>query len=586
MEQVQPLVQYLETHGWINSKEADVLRESVSREELVSSLRESGVLSASEIERLESLFAAFPRYRGDVDTLALDTLRTVPYALASKHRIACVDTGHEGIALATDNSVLDPGLERALGMRIASVYRVGRDEVDQALERYKREVVSEIDSSIERTARSVRRVESYGSRSMALFFPQDHKREIAEDLSSLKLLRQLVARARIDGADMLIIRPGTDKVAIESSRAGEVSHTVSLPKAVEGPLYLKMRYLADLSLEECTRTQTAELQGIGASNEERFAVDFIPQSNGITMVVRSSEETPDRVLLARAGLGETDINILTDLIARGNGMVSVTGLSGSGKTFAAYHLIEAASQSRLCTTLEASIEYVVDGVDQTTYSKRPDKDLRDVPSYYQVLGLFPARSDMLQAVYNLAQRKLVVLDFQEGVLAALKRLVRIGISARDIARVLQYNLVSYRYPMLEQKARVAHKLSAGEIATLEEYCSRAELGSLLQEEGVRDKELQSWTDVTWYDKKENHVLWWNTRSQIHNLAGDDASYHYVRAVVPIGEVISEASRSGLSMVDTDYQIQYAQKRAIARRSLVRAARGEVAMSDVLAMLRA
>ena len=583
-EHIQPMVQYLENHGWISQEQARTLEQSLSQKELHTLLIESGVLTAQEIERLEALFAGMPPYRKQLSDIDRGQYEHIPYEYAQNQRIISVGKDARGLELITDRGYVDTETLGSLTLPMSTVYRVSRDMFDQVLEHYRQDTIAALDSSIERTLQLVRKVDSYGSRSMAMFFPADHQREIAEDVSTTKLLRALVARGRIEGADTVIIRPGSDKVQVDFSCAGRVYRYGVMPKSVEGPLYLKLRYLADMSLDECRKPQSGMVQGIGHDAYENFSVDFIPQTSGVTMMIYSTEVSRERSLLLQAGLSDDDTNTCLELFEHGRGMVLVTGLSGTGKTFALYHVLESAAVHTPTLSYESVIEYVVDGVDQTIYSKRPDKDIQATPQHYGVIGLLPVFKQSLQAAYNLAGRKLVLMDYREGVLAVVKQMLALGIPVRDIAQTMRYNLVSYRYPRLD--GTHTRSLRTDEAATLEEYCPFALCSTQLKRDKRINDKARSWSDCRWYTHPANKRMWWNTRLGIHAQKDSDEGWVYVRALADTGKVLRDSHRDNLSLVELGHEIQYAQKRALVTSSIEQALSGEVAIDEVIAMLRA
>ena len=587
MNTTKPLLDYLETHQFISSDLREQITDQYSHQDITQLLHDSGVLSLDEISRLESLFSGFPVATETPKAIDRTIQALIPYDLSQQHRVVCVDQQDGALCVVTDQSFVAPELFTAISHPVYSTQRVSQDIVDHYLDQYRTMSEEELLDQVAMLGKKVRTIESYGSASMAAFFPQDHKQEIAEDLSSLLLIRRLLESARLKQAQSVTLRAQSDKLVVSYERHSQEHEWLSLDKKLEGALFLKLRYLCDLRLDEPQEIERGIINELFPHEEGRsYEVTFVPHVLGMTMIITDAQQARDMLLLETAGFSNRDSKILIDYAAHNkSGLVMTSGVSQSGKTFAMYHVLEAMSVRAKTATLEERIEYVIDGVDQLNYSKRPEKDLQMMQAHYNVLGLLPLYPSLLQAAYNQSLRSLVIADVPLGVMATIKELSGLGITPRELKDRLTYNVVSYRYPELEATVIRERRLEQHEIDIIDEYCSIREYNQLLQEEGIEGYNYASWKEVSWPTAQETKQPWWHF-SRLQHPGSQKESFTYIRSVVAIGEVIARVHREGGTINTLEQELKQKQKQALAQRTLIGLHHKQISIESLIGMLRA
>lgn len=583
MNTTQPLINYLVEHDFLTKDEADRIGTETSFEAVRSSLQESGLLSFDQVERLESLFSGFPLNMSPAESVDASFQNLIPYPLSHKHRVVCFDSQDGGLCVVTDQATIAEEINRKHD--IQSVQRVSPDHVDRYLEQYHRIVREELLQSILYLSRQVRTIESYGSQSMAMFFPEDHQQEIAEDISSLRLLRRIMEMADLYDARSVTIRTKADKITVSIEHSGEWEDIVDLDKKLEGALYLKLRYLSDLPLRGCETIEQGTAQGLFTEYNEACLVTFTPHALGMTMTILNGRTNQETFTLEQSGFNNRDIDRLLEVKDKGRGLVLTSGISQSGKTFATYHVLEAFSHTKQVGTLEENVEYIIDGVDQITFSRRPEKDMRDLAARYNVLGILPLRSGLVQSAYNQAANKVVVAETVNGVMGVITQLVSLGVTAREVVERIRYNIVSYRFETVKEGKGQEYRLNSGEQSTIEQFCSIQSCNEALREAGLEEVSYEHWSDVVFTTNTEYRRAWWYWRSIAHQLA-DEPHYTYVRGVVDISELIYRSQKRGDSIKEVEHTIKQEQKMALARQAIVGSIQGEIDIMAVVNMLRA
>jgi general secretion pathway protein E len=95
-------------------------------------------------------------------------------------------------------------------------------------------------------------------------------------------------------------------------------------------------------------------------------VSIIPSGKGEKVVMRLLDKQVGRLQLKQLGMDDATYEQISQLIHKPNGIILVTGPTGSGKTTTLYAALSVLNnQSRNITTIEDPIEYHIDGINQT-----------------------------------------------------------------------------------------------------------------------------------------------------------------------------------------------------------------------------
>ncbi|MFW0871307.1 MAG: ATPase, T2SS/T4P/T4SS family [Patescibacteria group bacterium] len=587
MSNITPLLTYLHSHQLIDGEIYDMLASLNKDEEVRQALVTSGVLQKDELEKLESFISAMPVWRSKDREIDPTILALVPYELASLYRVLSIDFSTEGLVLLTDQAQVEEELYRVLEERVAKIYRIDTQRFDAILARYHSEIEELIRHRISSIAKRVRTTESYGSFSQAFLFPNDYKREIAEDISSLKLLQELIALGDSKCASRITLRTEANRLRVFATISQREYPLIDLPHAIAYALYLKLRYLSDTPLDEVEEMQEVIASGLDKDNRtRRFRIAFVPHSQGISCSIEDTEANPASVALVRAGLDDENVYELVHAFGQDRGMLIISGLAQSGKSFVLYRVAQAIGAIKRSVILEAHIEYDLNGIDQLTYSKRPDKDIQAVDNWYDAIILAPLYASLILPAYNLACRKWLVGIADQGVASIVRGLLAQGVRAESIARVLTYNLITHRFSTLNTDSTQIRQrtLKKNEIESIERYLSLPYFQDYVRRSG-ESIVPNAWADIVWkVPIEKGRHSWFNWRSAYHRVSARKDSYSYARALMPLGEVIADSQRSGESFVQFEHTLKRAQKEYLLPRALLLAYQGKIAIDEVLSLL--
>jgi len=205
--------------------------------------------------------------------------------------------------------------------------------------------------------------------------------EDATDLESLrgrgvlppvvKLLNLILLDGIRNHASDIHIEAATAEVRVRYRIDGMLQDAFQFPKWVLEPLVTRCKVLAKLDITERQKPQDGRIRVEHREWVVDLRVSSLPTQFGekITLRILNNATTPGG--LDHMGLCERDLRVVRQAIGRPQGLILVTGPTGSGKTTSLYSMLaELISSTRNIVTIENPIEYHIAGVNQVQVNER------------------------------------------------------------------------------------------------------------------------------------------------------------------------------------------------------------------------
>ena len=190
-------------------------------------------------------------------------------------------------------------------------------------------------------------------------------RDIANEAPIVRLVNQLVTRAAERRASDIHVEPGRDAVAIRYRIDGVLQPEMSVETQLRAALTTRIKIMAKLDIAERRLPQDGRIKTVVRGVEIDIRVSTLPTAFGESIVMRLLDRTRVDLLLDRIGLAPAIHAGLRRLLERPNGVVLVTGPTGSGKTTTLYAALNQIERPGLkIFTVEDPIEYQIPGVSQ------------------------------------------------------------------------------------------------------------------------------------------------------------------------------------------------------------------------------
>jgi general secretion pathway protein E len=199
--------------------------------------------------------------------------------------------------------------------------------------------------------------------------PSEEDAERLKDLASeapvIRLVNQIINRAVETQASDIHIEPFENQLRVRYRYDGVLTEAEAPPPHLVAAIVSRIKIMARLDIAERRLPQDGRIKLAVRGQEVDFRVSTIPSLWGETVVLRVLDRTAVSFDYARLGLPPAVIARLGAALALPNGIVLVTGPTGSGKTTTLYAgLLALNSVTRKVVTVEDPIEYQLRGINQ------------------------------------------------------------------------------------------------------------------------------------------------------------------------------------------------------------------------------
>jgi type IV pilus assembly protein PilB len=188
------------------------------------------------------------------------------------------------------------------------------------------------------------------------------------DASSAPIVRfvQLMIQEAVQlRASDIHVEPFDNRVRIRYRIDGRLIERDSPPKRLLGALLSRIKILAKMDIAERRRPQDGRIKVSVGPKELDLRVSVLPTNHGQSCVMRLLDKDNIKVGVRQLGLSEEDFRTFKGLIRRPNGIVLVTGPTGSGKTTTLYAALNELNRpDKKIITAEDPVEYYLPGINQ------------------------------------------------------------------------------------------------------------------------------------------------------------------------------------------------------------------------------
>jgi len=199
--------------------------------------------------------------------------------------------------------------------------------------------------------------------------PAEEDAERLKDLASeapvIRLVNQLIARAVETHASDIHVEPFPDRLRVRYRYDGVLHEIEPPPARLQAAIISRIKIMARLDIAERRLPQDGRIKLTVRGHEIDFRVSTIPSLHGEKVVLRVLDRTAVEFDYEKLGLPADIRQGIERALELPNGMVLVTGPTGSGKTTTLYTgLLKLNTVARNVVTVEDPIEYQLAGINQ------------------------------------------------------------------------------------------------------------------------------------------------------------------------------------------------------------------------------
>lgn len=182
----------------------------------------------------------------------------------------------------------------------------------------------------------------------------------------IRLINGLIAEAARRRASDVHIEPFETRLSVRLRIDGVMQEILSLSQRMAPALVSRVKVMARLDIAEKRLPQDGRISLALGGRSFDVRVSTLPARHGERVVLRLLDKEGAQLSLEDLGMGETPLARFQNALQEPNGIILVTGPTGSGKTttlYAALSLLNDSSRNIL--TVEDPVEYALEGVGQT-----------------------------------------------------------------------------------------------------------------------------------------------------------------------------------------------------------------------------
>lgn len=189
--------------------------------------------------------------------------------------------------------------------------------------------------------------------------------ELTEDAPIIRLLNALLQQAAKERASDIHIEPYENELDVRIRVDGILHRALTPPKIIQEALISRIKVMASLDIAERRLPQDGRIRLLVGGRDIDIRVSIIPTSFGERAVLRLLYRSHGVVSLKEVGLAGTDGDRFEGFLQRTNGIILVTGPTGSGKTTTLYAALNRIhTEEKNIITVEDPVEYQLKGIGQ------------------------------------------------------------------------------------------------------------------------------------------------------------------------------------------------------------------------------
>ncbi len=295
-----------------------------------------------------------------------EVLDEVSEAMAQMYRAIPLQLSGNTLTLATaspENITVADELRTFLGRDINLVVCT-EHEIDKMLEEFydsERETIERIVADLADDIALKEQIDALTSGPIDLTSAES----LADSVPVRKLLNMVLLLAIKDHASDIHFEPFEDEFRIRIKADGVLYEMVPPPRHLAFAITTRIKVMANLDIAERRLPQDGRIELVVGGHPVDLRVSVLPTMFGESVVMRVLDRSVVSLDLGNVGMNEETIEQFRQVIEKPNGIVLVTGPTGSGKTTTLYSALSELNkiEEKLITT-EDPVEYDIDGIIQ------------------------------------------------------------------------------------------------------------------------------------------------------------------------------------------------------------------------------
>ncbi len=465
-------------------------------------LLEKKLIKEAELQKVYAYVLGIPFVDLRRQVIDPEVLQIVPEPIAKKSKIVAFERSGLNLKVAMlnpeDLQTID-FIKKKTGLKIVPCLTTS-ESIGEVLKQYEKSLKAEFGDII--TGGADQKEEA-----------AENLQKAAQDLPVIRVVDTLLKHAILQSASDIHIEPEEKDVVVRYRIDGVLHDAMTLPKETAAGIVARIKVLSNLKLDEHRLPQDGRFKIENENIKISFRVSILPVFDGEKIVMRLLNEGSQGLTLEKMGLRGEALETVHREIQKPNGMILVTGPTGSGKTTTLYTAMDILNTADVnISTVEDPVEYRMPRVNQTqvnpkigmTFAAALRALLRQDPDIIMVGEI--RDEETLEIALHAAMTGHLVLStlHTNSAAATLPRMLDMGAEPFLIASTTNVVIAQRLVRRLCQECHEPYQLDQKEVESLgKSYDIEALFASMKQDPFAKDqmKSAKSWEDVTFYKPK-------------------------------------------------------------------------------------
>ena len=296
------------------------------------------------------------------------TLDAIPRHVAKRYRVIPISVTETSIVVAIpDPSDLDTidSLQHLLKKETFEYRIASEEQIDAVLNKYYGSAEETVDKMLQDITSGTMNMEEFQQNTAT-----EGDTDADSDAPLVKLVNTIISEAFKFRASDIHIEPLEQRIRVRYRVDGVLQEVNNPPKRLQGAILSRIKIQSGMSIAEKRIPQDGRIQLVIANKQIDFRVNCLPTVHGESMVLRILDKSGIKLGLAQLGFLTDDQQTFERLVGMADGILLVTGPTGSGKTTTLYSCLNYINRpDRKIITVEDPVEYQLSGINQVQVSE-------------------------------------------------------------------------------------------------------------------------------------------------------------------------------------------------------------------------
>ncbi len=347
--------------GIITSSQLEeaLIKQKTSGKRLGEILIAEGIINEKQLIEALEYQLKIPYFDFTTESIQPEIPRLISESLARRHML--IPISREGKQLTV--AMVDPlnlyaidDVNIATGLQVKPALAL-RSHIESAIDRYYGKESAE------------KAVEDF-TREIGIEQINEIEENILSEINNAPVVRlvdsiiQHAVRAR---ASDIHIEPFEKNIRIRFRIDGELQEIMTSSKTTHSAIVTRIKIIGKMDIAEKRIPQDGRVELQVDNKDVDLRISVLPTVYGEKIVIRLLDRSSTIMTKTQLGFSETNIRMFDKLIQSPNGIILVTGPTGSGKTTTLYAVLQELNKiNRNIITVEDPVEYRLDGVNQVS----------------------------------------------------------------------------------------------------------------------------------------------------------------------------------------------------------------------------